>query len=684
MTLRAIALNLFAASLLATPRALSAQDPCEQINPPPPPSCWSVSVTPDGQGTPTRPANTGGYSATFTVENFGLGDTYDITCSGAGNVTCTGTSVPSVIFTGYGSTTVTAFYSVGAPGTATLTLSAWGSNAGDDGSYSVTAIAGALPIVDLTPHNYDAQNMARCAASCFAATYAQSTVPYFSLGVPRSVTLAYHGDRVDPKPFVRLNARHGGDASNLPTAFRLQVKKADGSLITFLNGETTLRFTASLEQRRLGGQFDAAANAMGTTGAYAVTVVVGAEYARGVLETALATKVTIVNETGAPVARGWTLGGIQRLYVQGDGSALITEGDGSAVYFLKSGANFVAPAGEFSQLVTGTPSGGSGWTRRWPDSTKVVFNAAGLMIELRDRWNNMGTILYDASNRVYQITDPLNLAIILNYGSNGLSSTIDPQNRTTSVTVDASRRLTAITDPDNASTAFGYEANLRLSTITDRRGFTTTLYYHDVPAKLDSVRTPSITLFDGTSPQLTTALKSWQRVGVPYGSTATPVAAPLADTVCARVTDPGGHVTRFTVNRWGAPGRTTDALGGVTTVTYDAGGLPIRIVDPSGGVDTVAYGASGLPTYLKAAGTSAAQLRYAGWAQVDSSWGDGRPGVRHFIGANSRFDSTRTGGGTPDAAVARYTYEVRGRVERVTDPQGHLTGRFWYAGANGN
>ena len=33
----------------------------------------------------------------------------------------------------------------------------------------------------------------RCAQSCFVATYAQSTVPYVSLDVPRSVTLAYNG-----------------------------------------------------------------------------------------------------------------------------------------------------------------------------------------------------------------------------------------------------------------------------------------------------------------------------------------------------------------------------------------------------------------------------------------------------------------------------------------------------------
>src|SRR6185436_6300511 len=111
-----------------------------------------------------------------------------ITCWGAGGLTCIGTSQPSVSLAGGTQTTVTATYTVGSAGTATLWLKAAGT-ARDSGSYAV--VVGA-PIVDLGPYNYASQNYGRCVQTCFAAVYAQGTVPSFSLDAPRSVVLAYN------------------------------------------------------------------------------------------------------------------------------------------------------------------------------------------------------------------------------------------------------------------------------------------------------------------------------------------------------------------------------------------------------------------------------------------------------------------------------------------------------------
>src|SRR5437016_7465177 len=50
----------------------------------------SVDVTPDGASEPIRQANTGGYAAYFTVKNNYLSSqTYQLTCFGHNNVTCT-------------------------------------------------------------------------------------------------------------------------------------------------------------------------------------------------------------------------------------------------------------------------------------------------------------------------------------------------------------------------------------------------------------------------------------------------------------------------------------------------------------------------------------------------------------------------------------------------------------------
>jgi hypothetical protein len=59
---------------------------------------------------------------------------------------------------------------------------------------------------------------------------------------------------------------------------------------------------------------------------------------------------------GSPTARGWSIAGVQHLYEQSDGSALITDGDGSALYFNCSASgtpcagSYQPPAGEYSSL----------------------------------------------------------------------------------------------------------------------------------------------------------------------------------------------------------------------------------------------------------------------------------------------------------------------------------------------
>jgi len=544
------------------------------------------------------------------------------------------------------------------------------------GTQYVTRLAGPVPVVSLAPYSAAVQDMARCAFDCFAATYAQSTVPYYSLETPRSVTLAYHGDRVNPKPFVHVDVTHGGDASNLPTAYRLRIKRTDtGQFMRFLvpqQDSTTLRFTTSTATLRLGGQFDAAANGMGSTGVYSITIVVGAEYAAGVEEMTTGTTLIVVNENDSPIARGWTLAGVQRLYAAG--GALITEGDGSAVYFSWNGSGYSAPAGEFSRL---TVAGGV-YTRAYPDSTKVTFNSAGRMTEIRDRLNNATSFGYDGSNRLSQVTDPAGKATYLTYGTYGLAS-VSGFGPTTAVTVDASRRLTAITDPDAVSTQFGYDGSLRLATITNRGGATTTLGYHATSGKLTSITAPTVTLYTGQQAQPATALAPWQHVSVPYVSTSgTPFTAARADTVRAGVTDPGDHTVRFTVNGFGQPLRTTGPLGDTVTVAYNASGQPLTATDRLGVNASYAYDGTGFQTAATVGGLST-YYHNGGWGLPDSIWG-AVPRQRISIGANGRINWTQLDG----TYTTSYGYNSRGQVTSVTSPAGQLEVMHWYGGTREN
>src|SRR5207302_512642 len=289
----------------------------------------------------------------------------------------------------------------------------------------------------------------------------------------------------------------------------------NGVTKTFINGDTLLRFSyPGTSKVRLGAQFDASGYA---TNVYALDILVTALYASGPISTDIPTKLVVVNDTSSPIASGWTVGGLQRLYVQTDGSALVSEGSTGAVYFWNVGGMFVSPAGEFSKLVPSTLSGTSGWARIYTDSSMVVFDNTGKAVQLRDRFSNTTTIAYDASGRIVQVKDPANLADTLIYGANGLASIRDPGSpaRSTTISVDASRKLTAITDPDGVSTNLVFDANLQLSKVINRQG-DTTLFEYDTPypsRKLALITYPKIPVFGVGTISPTETHYPWQTVG---------------------------------------------------------------------------------------------------------------------------------------------------------------------------
>ena len=555
-------------------------------------------------------------------------------------------------------------------------------------TFYITRQEGPPPVVSLAPHNPDLVDYGRCALSCFAATYAQSTVPFFTMDTPRSLTLAYNSATVDPKPFVHVDVRHGTDsAQTLPQRYVFKIKHGSSyqNTITFLNGETELRFAVpDTSTLRLGGQFDA--SQLGGTGVYPIMVSVGAQYDSTYHETAALTRLIVVDNSTSYIARGWSVAELQRLHVQTDGSVLIVHGDGSAVHFQKSGSSYITPNGEFSRLT----NPGNGYNRvYYADSSRVYFGSTGNMDRIADRFGNNTWFFYDGSNRLYQVREPSPALInqTLNYGSNGLSS-ISALSRTTSVTVGAGRQLTAITDPDNVSTSFGYftSADSLLQTITNRAGATTTLGYHASFRQLDSVTSPSVPIYgEGTIP-LIARQTGWQRYGVPTGATSgTPATAPRADTVRATVTDAGGHSARMRLDRFGQVVQSSAPHGDTVTVTSNVYGLPTQVVDRLGITSSATFEASGFMTSATAGGVTMS-ARKSGFAQfADSTWGQGQA-QRLFINtSNGRVDSTRVGAyyNQPAAAqsITRYTYNTRGQLTDARDNDanpGDLLAKRWY------
>lgn len=539
-----------------------------------------------------------------------------------------------------------------------------------------------------TAINNENQDAGLCAASCFAATYSQSTVPYFSMDTPRQVTLVYHGDRSSLRPFVHVDA---SPTVGAPTAqeYRLQAK-VNGAFVTFMNGEQTLRFAGSSSQVRLGGQFDAGTYG---TGAHPLEIITTALYSGGGNETkTTATKLLVTDERTSHIARGWAIAGLQRVYPVA-GAVVIKDGDGSAAYFANNCGTgcYTSPAGDFSRVT----SSGAGYVRAWPDSTKATFNTAGQLTKVADRFGNSTDFEYDGSGRLIKIYDPFRTYnggasrsyIALGYGAYGLSQIQEPGpdgsptgGRLTYFTVNSDSTLRVFKDPDGDSTVFGYDGTRRLATITDRRGGLTTYNYDPTSGKLASVDLPTVTLWDGSTARPRTTYSPWQAVSVPTGSTAGVPFTPVATAnVAGASTDPLGRQATFTTDRWGQVLRIDEPLGRTTTITR-TGIHPWTIQRPTGAVDYATF-AGALLTKVTAAGQTPHNVRYGAWAQPDSIWGAGRVAMRAFLGPNGRVDSVRIAG--VDSLKAKYFYDSRGRVDSLVDAGGHVT-KYHYDPLFGN
>lgn len=138
---------------------------------------------------------------TFTIENDDVLDhVYGYWTNCSGGVTSCSASGTYYVPAGT-STTVEMTYTLTGDGVADAIVD------GDDGSemevsqviYQQAALeidSAQTPIYGIAPA------AAQCAAACFTATASIATVPFYTLGQARGVTLVYNEDRAHPKPFI--------------------------------------------------------------------------------------------------------------------------------------------------------------------------------------------------------------------------------------------------------------------------------------------------------------------------------------------------------------------------------------------------------------------------------------------------------------------------------------------------
>lgn len=489
--------------------------------------------------------------------------------------------------------------------------------------------------VDATANNGEYVGPEICELNCFAATASFTTVPYLSLGQPRSITIVYNGDQAFPRPYIYADV-NANDGTGVGVQFFDLSATLNGSPVTFLSGGTTVRVPGTLSPMRIAGEFDGASF---STNVYPLVVTVKATYADGqIAQTSKSASLLIVNETNSPIAKGWTVAGVQHLYVGLGGKYIITSGNGSAVAFSSLGTI----ATDYSKVTFDAPS--STYTRTYKDGSRVIFNSVGQETSFIQLDGLTFTFFYDPQGRVWSVRDPYRKqpdgspsSIGFAYDANGLHQIQEPgsdgtnwHGRNTWFVVDANRRLTSAQDPDGWSTGYGYDASGRLSTITDRKGAVTTLGYHPTSWKLLSITLPQIQVDAGggvttlTTPVIN--LTPWQS-GI-YGG----------------FTDGAGRTTIFTVNKYGQALDITQPFGLHTTMVR-SGILPIRITRPETGTDTLVYDSQGRVTKTHLAGEDSVKFAYTG-SLLTTVTGPGSSSVTYHYNATNQVD-TITRSGTP-------------------------------------
>ena len=170
---------------------------------------------------------------------------------------------------------------------------------------------------------------------------------------------------------------------------------------------------------------------------------------------------------------GWRSTYEERVF-QGSGDAsgymVYLQADGSLWYFNSNGA-LAAPT---NQSATLTQNGTTSWTITFQNGEKRVFSyTSGSLTSIVDRNGNTTSLSYDATNRLITVTDPASRHLYFSYsgGSSTLATSVTSDfGISVSYTFDSQSRLTHVTEPDQSTLNFDYNAQSLIADVKDSNG----------------------------------------------------------------------------------------------------------------------------------------------------------------------------------------------------------------------
>ena len=555
-------------------------------SPPTPAPHYAVSVTPDS--TQAIVAASTGTNVQFVVHNTGTNVGGQLVTDSL-SVACTGTALPSGCTLGSNLVTLAADSAV--VSTVTFTPGAAGTSGrirllakqrgqptvADSGWFNVTvsALTAGAPTVDVASVNpgtavdrdlcLTVAAGERGARECGDLRLVHPLPSVRTMDKERGPVLLYNSQFAHPYPIVAANVTLG--SGTLPPDTILATLHLGGVNYTKRWPAGGIRAGTT---RRIAVAFDGIALA---TGSYPYTMTVTSIYnaSHSQFSSAATTDtLLLVNRAGSPYGAGWWIAGLEQLFfVTSDTSRVMwVGGDGSTRLYSKvSAGHWSGPALDRPDTLELT---GHTWVRFAEHGTQVKFSNAGLDSVTVNRLGHVTTFAYSGGSLTsITLPTPAGGTVVtdnLAYASGKLHTFTapgpTPAGRTATIAITAGR-TTSITDPDTSSISFTY-----LTTASDSNRVQSVVNKLAVPTEFayDSTHHVSLDSTDmGALPAIAEHFRDVDSVelavnGVPIVSDSAYVGldGPRTD-----VRD----VTRFWLDRRGAPARIIDALGDSTVLT---------------------------------------------------------------------------------------------------------------------
>ena len=423
------------------------------------------------------------------------------------------------------------------------------------------------------------------------------------LGKTRTPTLLFNSQHAHPHPLISLDVAVPA-GTTLPDSI-VYVTSVSGTPRDSETVNGALLSTNLAIRRRIQVGWDAFTFA---TGEYAVTITARSYYSGTPISASVTTQAIVVNRIDSPIGLGWSVAGMDRLYLNRTVNAngrLWVGGDGSARVFDSVATHrWVARAYDRPDTLSYDTTT-TLYTRTLHGGAKEVFNAQGQHIQTVDARGFATVLQYQSTSAdaplAYLFVPKLATAYFFEYTISGADTTLHKVYspgpvvastfRVTNVTV-AGSQILAIQDPDGTAVSYDLQttgpATNAIKTRTDRRG-TVSRFVYDAhvqlaqattdmvsPARVDTVKFCAV--FALVSPN-----NSCMAPRLPYASNA------IATIDGPRLDADALDVMQYAPGRFGAPSFTRDALGHETHVLRADAGFPLFVTQTTTADGTVRH-----------------------------------------------------------------------------------------------